>query len=506
MRFNSRNYDAGRGLKWNHQQCNGDSGAYHYAHINAFKKYVTLLLALVAIVAVAPATGQVVNSQFQQSFDGAIARTFTDKARDFVNAKDAGVKCDGSTNDAPKLQAIINAFPSGNVEIRLPRGNCLITSQVTIDKDRVNLVGAGAWATSIICNPTANITCLYIGKKSTVIWQGSVRGIAFITSDATYTKVAINLVDASTYAFDDVAIYHWVGGTGSTGIQINGREDSWFRNITIDSDKPIVIGPILAPHRAAGIGIDHFNFHNLYLIGRAGHPLVTMQSGLYLTQVSFTGAQAWVHGSHGLYWADTTSVGVSNGLVLENVRWEQGTDTTAYMVYIAHNYQLQGLQIRGGQGGGRRGFYLRNVADVSIDSFYYTSAKLEAFNVDSTVKRITFRNVFWQAGSTASVSGQRTIFATPKNPNTGALPPNAIYDESSNALNTITMGGALDVGGNVTLHNSATLDAPRLVVNAAASPTSNEACTAGRIVWDVAYIYVCTAPGAWKRAALMGGY
>jgi hypothetical protein len=40
----------------------------------------------------------------------------------------------------------------------------------------------------------------------------------------------------------------------------------------------------------------------------------------------------------------------------------------------------------------------------------------------------------------------------------------------------------------------------------AQSPASGAACDAGEIAWDTSYIYVCTASGAWKRAALTGGY
>lgn len=34
------------------------------------------------------------------------------------------------------------------------------------------------------------------------------------------------------------------------------------------------------------------------------------------------------------------------------------------------------------------------------------------------------------------------------------------------------------------------------------TPVSTAACNAGALAWDVNYIYVCTASGAWKRAAL----
>jgi hypothetical protein len=43
-------------------------------------------------------------------------------------------------------------------------------------------------------------------------------------------------------------------------------------------------------------------------------------------------------------------------------------------------------------------------------------------------------------------------------------------------------------------------------VTTSESPASGDACDAGEITWDASYIYICTASGAWKRAALTGGY
>jgi hypothetical protein len=45
-----------------------------------------------------------------------------------------------------------------------------------------------------------------------------------------------------------------------------------------------------------------------------------------------------------------------------------------------------------------------------------------------------------------------------------------------------------------------------IILTGTMSPAATDACTAGTITWDVSYIYVCTATGAWKRSALTGGY
>jgi hypothetical protein len=64
------------------------------------------------------------------------------------------------------------------------------------------------------------------------------------------------------------------------------------------------------------------------------------------------------------------------------------------------------------------------------------------------------------------------------------------------------------VAGTKTLAVSATAATVtgNLVAATTQSPASGAAGVAGTITWDASYIYVCTASGAWKRAALTGGY
>ena len=59
-------------------------------------------------------------------------------------------------------------------------------------------------------------------------------------------------------------------------------------------------------------------------------------------------------------------------------------------------------------------------------------------------------------------------------------------------------GTAGDKTGSITLAN--------LILSATQTPATNAAGTAGQLAYDASYIYVCTASGAWKRAALTGGY
>ena len=62
-----------------------------------------------------------------------------------------------------------------------------------------------------------------------------------------------------------------------------------------------------------------------------------------------------------------------------------------------------------------------------------------------------------------------------------------------------TFSGTLGVTGVATFTVSP-------VITTSASPASNAACTAGTISWDASYLYICTATGVVKRAALTGSY
>lgn len=66
--------------------------------------------------------------------------------------------------------------------------------------------------------------------------------------------------------------------------------------------------------------------------------------------------------------------------------------------------------------------------------------------------------------------------------------------------------GAQTPTAALTIKGAANGALPEVVFNGSSSPASGASCTAGAITWDADYIYVCTASGAWKRAALTGGY
>lgn len=355
-----------------------------------------------------------------------------------VNVLDYGADPTGNADSTAAIQAAINSFASGSGTVFIPIGTFKVTSTITVAQNRIHLVGAGSWATQLLFAPTANGTCLKLSKGASVLFQGSVVGVSFYSNDSTYTKTALEVSDVSGYNIEDIVVggsivsggsTFWSGGTGSRGIWTKGREATQLNRLYLYADKPIEI----SPNPNFSISIDHFYFANCYLAAN-GFPCVTINDGVNLTNVTFDGYQVWAVGTHGLYWVDATTSGVSQTLSLFNVRTEQGTSATAYSIYISHNTALQSFKIENSQlDNARNGIYLRKVDRASIYNVIDTgtSGTHVNLNVDSTVREIDIRNCYWNTGAIATVTGQKVVFST-QGPITAALPSTVLYTSVTN--------------------------------------------------------------------------
>lgn len=347
----------------------------------------------------------------------------------------------GTTDLASAFNAALTAI-GANASLHIPRGTYNLASTVTISNQRVNIFGDGRHTTKIYFTPTANGTMFKFDAPSTaVLYQGTFRDVSLWSADTTYVKTAIEMIDTSTYILENIVIGgdsgYWkdTATEASKGLYTLGREALCIRNFFAYANKPIVIGP--QPNGGIQISADHFNYHNLYLSARL-NPNITIESGSVLTQVSFTGYQAWVAGTGGLYWVDGTSPGASNGLVLENVRFESNSDpNNKYFVHIDITSALQGFLVKGGQTGVTKGFYLRQLAWGTIQDFSYTDTSREALNITNTAsfEELNIINSFWQTGSTASTTNVTISHKEPSQtsmvlPMTGRLIPTLTYNQN----------------------------------------------------------------------------
>ena len=119
-------------------------------------------------------------------------------------------------------------------------------------------------------------------------------------------------------------------------------------------------------------------------------------------------------------------------------------------------------------------------------------------------------NTLWQVaargyGATGYSSANRASIALVANENwsDSAQGTQINFNATTATTTTTSLAAYIDSTG---VYSQGKLQGTVLVATTSSSPASNAACTAGTIYWDANYIYICTATGVVKRAALTGGY
>lgn len=132
-----------------------------------------------------------------------------------------------------------------------------------------------------------------------------------------------------------------------------------------------------------------------------------------------------------------------------------------------------------------------------VHGFGNSNLRNNTLGANATMRRIMMRNANISSNTLGSSDVFSDIFMSNGDIVSGSnqSAQNVFLWNSDLDLSTISgdVDGFFSVGGKV-------------IFTTTESPASSAACTAGQITWDADYIYVCTASGAWKRAALTGGY
>ena len=322
----------------------------------------------------------------------------------------------------------------------------LITPQV-IAASYAWVLGQGSGASTIKFSPTGNGTALKWSNGASMIVGGGIKGVRFTSSDSTYTKIAINHSDCDQFHGEDVVITGTVNvggnnfwsGAGSIGLQTNGRDQTDWKKLYIFADKPIHI----AKNPNATQDADHYHFQDLYL-GANGNPIWTVDSGVNLTNFLCDGYQAWVLGTDGFKWVDTTGVNNGYNISFKNVRGEQGSNTASWLFDIEHHTNCQGIKFENVCGGNDRNmFKFRNCQAVQLDRCFGNTSARVVLDIDSSIDGIGWDDCLWVSGSTTSIAGQNLIYATQKISSTDPLNPTARYASTvRNALRGFVLGDA----------------------------------------------------------------
>lgn len=319
--------------------------------------------------------------------------------------------------------AINAALATTQGTVQLKGGVFNTSSEIVINHDRVRLVGEGINQTIINYTPTANGSCIKVSNGAAINFQSAVSGLTITSQDTTYKKVALDIWDVSEMQIEDISIAgangYWRGAS-SVGLRTQGRELTTIKNVTIYAEKPIQISD--NPNHT--IDIDHFHFQDCCLAGYASaqQPLITIDSGINLSDVTFDGAQAWVGGAGGLYWNDTTSTIASYGLTIKNVRTEQTVNPASWAIYLGRNQSLYSLRLENVYvDPNQKGLYLRNCYGTTLDNFTFTGSGV-ALDVNGTNWGLDARGCFFLGGSTVNLVSQNLVAAGPKYPVLAPLP------------------------------------------------------------------------------------
>jgi hypothetical protein len=154
------------------------------------------------------------------------------------------------------------------------------------------------------------------------------------------------------------------------------------------------------------------------------------------------------------------------------------------------------------------GAFTSSVAGVGID---LTSANAGAAN---TIRSVNSSASAESAGQiiAAGSSGNFRIKAFGAGGNSGAeILTGGLSGGGTVNLFTDYATGRMSIGANgiAAINISATGHTTitnQLIIEETASPGAADACTAGRIVWDTGFIYICVVSGGWERVAIAGGY
>jgi hypothetical protein len=296
-----------------------------------------------------------------------------------------GALGDGVANDAPAIQAAIDAAEAFvpvtqyGATVFFPPGRYRCTEGLTVQETLVFLQGSGWGSTILTFAPTLDNQVLINfdrGAPGLLTYCG-IRDMR-LTSSGTplLTKTALRTKDVVEFLCHNVNIGPWTGNDNSIGWEVRGREAYSVNNVNINADFPL---RIKANDQNPNNDLDHADFHDFQAIPTNGvvAPCIEIDDGIQLQEVSFTGYQPWVGGSYGLLWNDASSTGLSTGLRIDNLRTEQATDPDGYSIRIdkTGGAQLQHLVINGNLlSGDMNGIYLRNVQRVSLRDTNYGGA------------------------------------------------------------------------------------------------------------------------------------
>lgn len=333
------------------------------------------------------------------------------------------------------IQRAINAMAGGRWgTLDFGRGVYKVTSLV-VAESFVKLRGHGKFGTALLYAPTVDGTCLAFANAGIMSFNG-LEGMTIATEDTTHSKNALLLIDTSGFSLRDVSISTypsagpvWRGGV-SCGVRVAGRENFLVDDLTSYAEWPVIVD--VNPHYAP-ISADSFSIgQNTLYSGTTGNPCVTIVDGVVLYNTVFNGPNNWIGVGPKLKWIDTTALVYSSGLVVRNLKSEQGTGSiTAFTIDIQHTAGLYGFSCENSLGGDTSAFKFRGVKYPLLKNWDMhipvSVLGLVGVDVDTSVVNLTLEAMDWHSSIGNAISGGLTLVRSDASPSGASIPFNAFY-------------------------------------------------------------------------------
>lgn len=345
-----------------------------------------------------------------------------------------------TVDSASAIQATVNQIASdGGGKLQFSSCAYKIIAGITISGHSTSIKGTGFNSTQIIYAPTTPGFAFQFSAGAGILLNSEIADLAILSGEITLTKIAIGFSDVSTAIVHNINIAHypqdgtlWRSGSGTgVGLSIAGRELGDVQNMQIYAEQPIRIS--LDPNLGLAGAIDSWTFDNLILIApltSATTSCITLDDGVGISNLRFTGHQNWIGGVDGFRWIDTTGTAVSNGLYISGVKDEQPGAVGGYTVNIRPNQLLFNFNFANSTNGPRNGILMRKVFNATLAGTFYDQASGPTkigLDADLSNTIIDFRGTIWPTGTLSSLGAFSTSGIVIPTGTVAALPGSGVF-------------------------------------------------------------------------------
>lgn len=344
--------------------------------------------------------------------------------RSIVRATQFGARNAIGSDDGVALQRAIDAAEAMVVasggswggHVLLDVQWCQFTAQLTVEQNGIVIRGLGSGATQV-AYVSATGAAITFSKGASGISQCGIEKVRMQCVDTAGTKQGIVMNGAMECFVRDVYCPNWQG-TDAVFLQVSGHEMMEFTKLDITATIPIRISesPI-----GAIVDCDHFHFTDCLLrhgaSTKAGHisalvwAHVLIDAGVYVSNLTFDGSNAFVGGEYGIYQARTdTTKSVNHNISIKNARFEQPAESTGYAIYLAGNASvytqailLEGIRVSTGM----KGIFIDYAINARITD-YVSAIATNALTVDH-LAHLELLNMHLTSGAAAMSMGTMTM-------------------------------------------------------------------------------------------------